>query len=435
VYYNKDLNFVETTTADFSTGTLSNVVAENDSLRLDKIDEDITDIDNDNASFSEGTLTDVEAVNDNLQLAQPQGIFEGFEDGTTSPLTTGSFSGTVDTTSAIFGIYGFHSDSGVPDVGDRTLTGGSVARSRGGIATYVKLIEGGTNSAGVAFCFNHDTEDGYVAIAYTGIGFQLRGGAGAGTLLAEDTNVTINTNTIYIVEIKATSTTIIANLYDENYNLLSQLSVNDTQYTSGEMGIYGFGESYFDAILFKEDKDDFYLPFNGTRQSPQLDISAVGNVESSSISWQETLNSQTITIETSVDGGSTWQTATNGGAIPNLPSDPTTLDVRQVLSTTDTTVTPRLESLEVEVVSAYETTGYRISKPFDLSPAVEDGGSTISWQETAPTNTSITVETSTDDGVTWDTATNGQPIPNLPNDLTNVELKYKTTLNTSDTSS
>ena len=94
-------------------------------------------------------------------------------------------------------------------------------------------------------------------------------------------------------------------------------------------------------------KDRHYS--NGQRQSSQLDLSQVNDVESSTISWAETLNSQTITIETSVDGGSTWQTATNGGAIPNLPSDPTTLDIRQTLETNDTTETPSLQSLTVFV--------------------------------------------------------------------------------------
>ena len=88
----------------------------------------------------------------------------------------------------------------------------------------------------------------------------------------------------------------------------------------------------------------------GERTSPQLDLSAVGNIESSTISWQETLNSQTITIETSVDGGTTWDTCTNGGSIPNIVGA-STLDVRQTLSTTDTTATPVLESLEVEIIA------------------------------------------------------------------------------------
>ena len=55
-----------------------------------------------------------------------------------------------------------------------------------------------------------------------------------------------------------------------------------------------------------------------------------------------------INIETSVDNGLTWQTVTNGGSIPNI-SGASTLDVRQTLSTDDTTVTPVLESLTVEV--------------------------------------------------------------------------------------
>lgn len=91
----------------------------------------------------------------------------------------------------------------------------------------------------------------------------------------------------------------------------------------------------------------------GTRQSPQLDLSTISTVESSSISWTTTEPTDTsIEIETSVDGGSTWDTATNGGEIPNLPTNPTTLDIRQTLETTDTTVMPSLESLEVYVTTA-----------------------------------------------------------------------------------
>ena len=63
-------------------------------------------------------------------------------------------------------------------------------------------------------------------------------------------------------------------------------------------------------------------------------------------SWLTTL------IETSVDGGLTWQTATNGSSILNLTDIDTTLDVRQTLSTTDTTITPRLIDLYWEVISS-----------------------------------------------------------------------------------
>lgn len=55
-----------------------------------------------------------------------------------------------------------------------------------------------------------------------------------------------------------------------------------------------------------------------------------------------------VDIETSVDGGSTWDTVTNGSTIPNI-DNANTLDVRQTLETSYTTVTPVLESLEVRI--------------------------------------------------------------------------------------
>ena len=93
------------------------------------------------------------------------------------------------------------------------------------------------------------------------------------------------------------------------------------------------------------------------------------------------------TIKTSVDGGSTWQTATNGGAIPNLPANPTILDVRQTLETTDTTVTPRLESLEVDIDTAVvnEDTGNITgseTKRFTLS--FNDSGVLSSVEDNSP---------------------------------------------------
>ena len=98
----------------------------------------------------------------------------------------------------------------------------------------------------------------------------------------------------------------------------------------------------------------------GNRVS-QIGLSIIGTVDTSSISWVETLNGETITIETSVDGESTWQTATSGSAIPSLPTDvsSTILYIRQTLDTTDTTITPTLESLTIDITTD--------------NPSIEDG--------------------------------------------------------------
>ena len=79
----------------------------------------------------------------------------------------------------------------------------------------------------------------------------------------------------------------------------------------------------------------------GTRQSYTLDLSPVGELSDSLIEWSSTEPDDTnITIETSIDNGETWQEATNGGSIPNLPDnlEDVELLVRQTLETNDITV-------------------------------------------------------------------------------------------------
>ena len=98
-----------------------------------------------------------------------------------------------------------------------------------------------------------------------------------------------------------------------------------------------------------------YLFGNRTQQ---FDLSNIGTVGSSKISWVETLNSQNITIETrlSTDSGSTWTSwaeATNGDPIPDLSEGTDVsnglLECRQTLSTSDPSTTPELDELKIEV--------------------------------------------------------------------------------------
>lgn len=599
VYYSKDLNFVETTTADFSTGELSNVIAENDSVKLDKVGSDVTDIDNDNASFSEGTPTDVVAINDSLQLANDYALsFDGVDDYVN--LNNVILPSGVKTIEIKLKLPPVGAGSGVDyDYFILTDEGDSYIFYYNDGQTLRFIPKGASGGSSLDYTIDID-DDQYHNLAYVNDGNTQK-------FIIDGVEVASNTSPIAL---SGQTNDFLGGYNDSNnrnwYGEIAKLNVwnsarnlseiqsdFENELIGNETGLVayykmneGIGTTLTDyagtndgTIYGATWNTTSYYKWNGTRQSPQLDLSAVNDVASSSISWtyypyQTNFNitnltdewniergfpslsttsedgnksvyfpgdgtyhrikskyrykvsegeeykcrirvkgdtgtsrmyvgldgegydyfsttnginvedawatyegtltisadisevgiwifnyqdntgafwvddititktsvvnsvddSLLTTIETSVDGGSTWQTATNGGAIPNLPADPTTLDVRQTLSTTDTTVTPVLSSIEVSIESAYETTGYRISEPFDLSPAVENGGSTISWQETTPPSTSITVETSTDDGATWDTATNGQPIPNLPNDLMYQNLRYKTTLETNDKS-
>lgn len=58
------------------------------------------------------------------------------------------------------------------------------------------------------------------------------------------------------------------------------------------------------------------------------------------------------------------------------------------------------------------TTGTRVSPPMAL-PDLPVSGSLISWDATVPDGAGLLVETSVDNGATWQPATNNQPIPRL----------------------
>ena len=72
--------------------------------------------------------------------------------------------------------------------------------------------------------------------------------------------------------------------------------------------------------------------------------------------------------------------------------------------------------------------GYRISDPLVL-PGTPVTGSVVRWQATAPLGTTITVETSINNGASWDPATNNGPVPRLrPGDTVTRNVLTRVTL-------
>lgn len=108
---------------------------------------------------------------------------------------------------------------------------------------------------------------------------------------------------------------------------------------------------------------------SGTYVSPSLSLSSAGSVGSTMISVQnETLPSGTsYTIQTSIDGGVTYQNATNGGAISGLPAGTSlsgiSLLVKLTLTTTNASFTPMLDAYTVYVSSAFSSSGTRTTAP------------------------------------------------------------------------
>jgi len=93
----------------------------------------------------------------------------------------------------------------------------------------------------------------------------------------------------------------------------------------------------------------------GTWTSPAISLTPVDTYSSGTVSWSETLNGKTVTVEVSTDGGSSWSAQTNGGAIPGLSADQDVAGmsvlVRVTLTSDDTGVTPQVHDLTVSVRS------------------------------------------------------------------------------------
>lgn len=161
----------------------------------------------------------------------------------------------------------------------------------------------------------------------------------------------------------------------------------------------------------------------GTRVSPEIGLSAVQVLSSSTITWvDDTPTGTSITVETNIalDGVNYagWQQATNGNPIPglNVGDDLSNakLQLRYTLSSTDTVLIPRLNEVNLRFVSALPAVGYWTAPAWDLQDKVP-GSTSITWSEDLPAGTSLTVEVrASDDGVnwgTWTTATKNAAIP------------------------
>jgi len=96
-----------------------------------------------------------------------------------------------------------------------------------------------------------------------------------------------------------------------------------------------------------------YMP-TGTGQTPGLALADAGKYTTSSITWTSTEPAGTsILVEAKLDNQSDWQECTSGQEIPVFEHgqdlESRTLYIRVTEETTDTTTTPQLHSLTVEV--------------------------------------------------------------------------------------
>ena len=147
------------------------------------------------------------------------------------------------------------------------------------------------------------------------------------------------------------------------------ISATDSTFPSaGYFGARGFNASgSTQTYSFKNFGVEASL--TGTWQSNSLSLNSVGTVGDSLINVQnETLPPSTsYTIQTSIDGGSTWQTATSGSEIPGLTPGVSvvgkSLLVKFTLTSSNAAQTPILDAYSVYISSAYSSSGTRSTAP------------------------------------------------------------------------
>ena len=343
----------------------------------------IKDIDNDNASFSEGTLTDVVAVDDSLQLANNYALsFDGIDDY--AAISNGSFlnlnTATIEIETYIDRTLNSEKLSIIADTCIYTgaSKGGWVLALDDRDARNYHFRVGVQDSTSWIIDLQTELVDYFPTAKIYNI-----------VLVFKDSDyisIFVDGTEVYTTMISTTPVSSGLDLslggVSDNWFLKCQMNYFriwntartqteiqnniNTELIGNETGLVayykmdtGTGTTLTDyagtndGTIYGSSWVDDYTP-QGNRIAPQLDLSTIDVVDSGVISWSEILNGETIDIETSVDNQSTWQTATNGGSITNIQGADT-LYVRQTLSTTNTTATPALEDIVIEVISTGHT--------------------------------------------------------------------------------
>jgi len=162
---------------------------------------------------------------------------------------------------------------------------------------------------------------------------------------------------------------------------------------------------------------------NGTWVSPSQSIAGAGTYGTSVVSWRDVSsdvgNTDTVLVETSVNGGTSYQTAINGGPIPNLVAGQSlagiSFKVRITLTTTTASTSPAMDYLMVRVVSQLSASGNRISPALSLANVGPLGGSVVAWNLVPlPTGCTFGIDVRVDAGAWVDvTASPNGAIPSL----------------------
>jgi len=169
------------------------------------------------------------------------------------------------------------------------------------------------------------------------------------------------------------------NTYTVYVNGIQRLSVTDSTYTAAAyLALRNRNGEPSVSIVDQFDNFGIMQAKSGTWTGPSTSIGAITTIASSIITWDTpvpaggTLHSGAaiLLVQTSTNGGSTYQTASNGGSIPGLTPGSSgagkNVRVKVTLSTSSTGVMPDIANLRWAVIGGYVASGSRSTVPLAI---------------------------------------------------------------------
>lgn len=188
---------------------------------------------------------------------------------------------------------------------------------------------------------------------------------GSATTLATATNIDLQANSWHKLTVVVSG-----NVHQVYVDGVRYINYTDATFpATGYMAARGFNNDATSQHTYRFDNFGVVAALSGTWTTPGISLNSVGTVGSTLVQWNNAAlpTGTSILAETSINGGSTWQTVTNGGAISGLSAGTSTsgvsLLVRFTLSSGDAATSPALNSVTILVVGAYSASGIWQSGP------------------------------------------------------------------------
>lgn len=259
----------------------------------------------------------------------------------------------------------------------------------------------GTNFQNAANSFAYSIEVGQSTFKF-GRGNNSSSGAGAFTQIATAT-VSLVAGSVHRLKIVVSGTSHI--FFLDGIQLISQ--TDSTYSAAGYISLRFFNNSG-GTLTTTFDNFGVVEALSGTWQSAAVSIASAATYGTSMVIWDiDGIPDVTcaITVQASVDGGSTFQSVANGGAISGLTAGQSltskTVILKVTLTASNAPIVPILNGISLWVQGQYSASGTRVAPSLSLSPVGRAATAIVAWNALVPPRTTQVVETSLDAGSTW----------------------------------